>query len=361
MALTEIFHAEVNLRGLERKAELTRDLYVRTDSDSLNSTVSKESGAVQDKRLYVVIAALREAFRQLRRETLRWVPTQQMVADALTKWSDTKLLLAVVGSSASLRRVFGQARVPISSGRPGATPTAAGSTLARRVVAGAAVLSQTAKASRPEAGEEFTFFDGTLWVIAVILLVYVLLQVALQGKELLRGARALLAVSVRDACAQTEEATRREADMQTVAVMCRATHAQTDAVEQRTRAVQAASAAARTDAFVQGLLRPSPAQPQIPVPETAHPPPTVADAAPTSGSCDRVPPFVYFSRAGEKAHLFERCIGSNANMTENAAVCLHCTQRWSRGEVAATLLEPTRSAATQRGGPSIIRRRRGIG
>ena len=67
MILTEVFQQAVPLRQIERKAELTRDLFIRTGSASLNSTVSRESGAVQDKCLFVVIAALREAFRQLRR------------------------------------------------------------------------------------------------------------------------------------------------------------------------------------------------------------------------------------------------------------------------------------------------------
>ena len=85
LVLTEIFHPQLELRRLEAKAEVSKDIHIRTDSDSLNTTVSKESGTVQDKRLFIVIAALREAFRQMRRQYLTWVHTSEMVADPLTK------------------------------------------------------------------------------------------------------------------------------------------------------------------------------------------------------------------------------------------------------------------------------------
>ena len=74
------------MRDVERKAEVSRDLYVRTDSQSLDTSVQKDSGTLQDYRQYVVVAALREAFRQVRRQTLSWIPTLEMVADPLTKW-----------------------------------------------------------------------------------------------------------------------------------------------------------------------------------------------------------------------------------------------------------------------------------
>ena len=231
------------------------------------------------------------------------------------------------------------------------------------------MLSQTVGAVRPTVVEEFSYFDRGIWIFAAVLFLYIFVQVCYQFRGILRGVRALLAFPVRDAYTQTEEATRREMDMQTMAVVCRGVLSQTDTVELRTRAVQAEATAARTDAFVQSLLQPPPApQESIPtptptplVPETAHPPPTVPRPifACTGGLCYNVPPFVYFSRAGERAHLFERCAGSNAQMTENTAVCVHSTQRWSRGE--GDRGPPTQSAGTHRGGPSSIRRMRGFG
>ena len=68
MVLTEIFFGDTPLRQLEAKSCQFMDIYVRTDSDSLDRSVQRECGSVADKRLYIVIAALRECFRKTRRQ-----------------------------------------------------------------------------------------------------------------------------------------------------------------------------------------------------------------------------------------------------------------------------------------------------
>ena len=79
------------------------DIYVRTDSDSLDISVQRECGSVADKRLYIVIAALRECFRKTRRQYLNWISTDLMLADPLTKWMEAAALLAWIGASDKIR------------------------------------------------------------------------------------------------------------------------------------------------------------------------------------------------------------------------------------------------------------------
>jgi hypothetical protein len=74
---------------------------VLTDSDNWNKTVGRDAGTVQDKRLRIVVSALRQVFGDPSRGlTLRWVPTHLMVPDALTKQMDKGMVRAFMHAEA---------------------------------------------------------------------------------------------------------------------------------------------------------------------------------------------------------------------------------------------------------------------
>ena len=74
-------------------------LMVLTDSENLTQAVRKDAGQIQDKRLRIVIAMLRQTCEIEPSVTVRWVPTHLMVADALTKLGlDVTLIKAFLGS-----------------------------------------------------------------------------------------------------------------------------------------------------------------------------------------------------------------------------------------------------------------------
>jgi len=56
-----------------------------TDSNNLSDTVTSDAGRTQDKRLPIVVAALREAVEEPDNSRSWWVRTKQMLADGLTK------------------------------------------------------------------------------------------------------------------------------------------------------------------------------------------------------------------------------------------------------------------------------------
>ena len=60
-------------------------LIVCTDSENLTQAIRRDAGQIQDKRLRIVIAMLRQTCEIEPSVTVRWVPTHLMVADALTK------------------------------------------------------------------------------------------------------------------------------------------------------------------------------------------------------------------------------------------------------------------------------------
>ena len=60
------------------------DLYVCTDCKSLYDSVLRLAPATQDKRTQIELASVRE---MIPRHGMRWVPTHEMKADALTKIS----------------------------------------------------------------------------------------------------------------------------------------------------------------------------------------------------------------------------------------------------------------------------------
>ena len=73
---------------------------VYTDSDSLESTVSKDAGNVADKRFRIVVAMLRQMF-QPSAMMLKWCNTKQMLADGLTKAITPQLaLMALMAAKA---------------------------------------------------------------------------------------------------------------------------------------------------------------------------------------------------------------------------------------------------------------------
>ena len=56
-----------------------------TDSDNLSQSLRKDAGQIQDKRLRIVIAMLRQTLELEPHVRVKWIPTHMMVADPLTK------------------------------------------------------------------------------------------------------------------------------------------------------------------------------------------------------------------------------------------------------------------------------------
>ena len=56
-----------------------------TDSDNLDKSIKSDSGTVKDKRLWIVVAMLREVVELEPWLKVLWINTQRMVADGLTK------------------------------------------------------------------------------------------------------------------------------------------------------------------------------------------------------------------------------------------------------------------------------------
>ncbi|CAE8719458.1 unnamed protein product [Polarella glacialis] len=74
------------------------DFLIVTDSQNVAITVPKDSTALADKRLRIVVAMLRQVFCKDSHALLKWVPTKQMLADALTKLMTTAALRAAMQS-----------------------------------------------------------------------------------------------------------------------------------------------------------------------------------------------------------------------------------------------------------------------
>ena len=94
----------VDLREIE-KADVTLPIRIQTDSENLAQSIRKDAGQVQDKRLRIVIAMLRQAVTLMtqRRGTglvIEWIPTWKMVADALTKLMEASMLRAFLSAAA---------------------------------------------------------------------------------------------------------------------------------------------------------------------------------------------------------------------------------------------------------------------
>lgn len=73
-----------------------------TDSNSLYTTVRRDTGTSSDKRLAIVVAALRETFgtEQEAPAELKWISTHKMVADGLTKLMPSVALSAFCAGKA---------------------------------------------------------------------------------------------------------------------------------------------------------------------------------------------------------------------------------------------------------------------
>ncbi|CAE8636689.1 unnamed protein product [Polarella glacialis] len=97
--LQQVHHPELTLKQLEAAAP-TGALLVVTDSQNLATNVPKDTSAVTDKRLRIVITMLRETFLDPQQRTqLLWKPTGLMLADGLTKAVKADALLAAVQSN----------------------------------------------------------------------------------------------------------------------------------------------------------------------------------------------------------------------------------------------------------------------
>ena len=80
-------------------------LLVITDSQNLALTVPKDTTSVSDKRLRIVVAMLRQVFIEDQLATLRWLPTNAMLADQLTKEVKSPLILAWTQAAAAAAAV----------------------------------------------------------------------------------------------------------------------------------------------------------------------------------------------------------------------------------------------------------------
>ncbi|CAE8684988.1 unnamed protein product, partial [Polarella glacialis] len=118
--LQQVHHPELTLKQLEAAAP-TGALLVVTDSQNLATNVPKDTSAVTDKRLRIVITMLRETFLDPQQRTqLLWKPTGLMLADGLTKAVKADALLAATDSSvsatsANLRNRYGFGAVSVSA------------------------------------------------------------------------------------------------------------------------------------------------------------------------------------------------------------------------------------------------------
>ena len=88
--LSEALHPNVPLKGLDD--QVTRPVYVHTDTMNFKTTCMRDCGTVADKRLRIVVAMLRESIQSARNTHLAWIGPGKMVADALTKVMDTGVL-----------------------------------------------------------------------------------------------------------------------------------------------------------------------------------------------------------------------------------------------------------------------------
>ena len=239
-----------------------------------------------------------------------------MIADPLTKWADPRCMLAVLGSCSTLRAGFGRAR-----------PTVGSKGLVRAFTAAAALRKATAQTIAEEYYSEAGagHYDALLRIIALVLMLVALLSVFVMAFRPRR--RAILIDDADDVVALISVGT------------------QTDDPEPE----------------------PDPGQPP---PQTLGRPPQTptAPAAPRAATAPAapraVPQVIFWTRAGETAHLFPVCTGCRPGtmMTTHMRVCRYCEQRFAAGESPAG---PGTTERGGRGGPAAsssstdYRRRRG--
>lgn len=78
---------------------------VLSDSGNLVSSIVKDSGMVKDKRLRIVVAAIRQEISSGHGISLKWVPAWAMLADPLTK---AMVVVALICAMASRCHKFDQ-------------------------------------------------------------------------------------------------------------------------------------------------------------------------------------------------------------------------------------------------------------
>jgi hypothetical protein len=78
---------------------------VFTDAANLFQTSVRDVRQVEDRRLRIVIAALRQTFQEAWGAFIGWVPTWLMAADPLTKIMDSAILQAVIGAASFVATV----------------------------------------------------------------------------------------------------------------------------------------------------------------------------------------------------------------------------------------------------------------
>ena len=105
-SITEALHPDVDLRDID---SATLPILAVTDCKSLYDTIHREglAKAPSEKRLIVDLASLRQVFEaetpacgpvEARAAPLRWVPTNRMLADCLTKVMNGEALRQVLQS-----------------------------------------------------------------------------------------------------------------------------------------------------------------------------------------------------------------------------------------------------------------------
>ena len=98
--ISEIESAPGSQQSQHGFRKLPIPIRVVSDSQSLVTTVQRDTGAGQHRRFAIVLAMLREVFASKNDEQceLIWTPTGKMVADGLTKVMSSALLSCACGS-----------------------------------------------------------------------------------------------------------------------------------------------------------------------------------------------------------------------------------------------------------------------
>ena len=98
-------HGTPDLRSIEDGVATVIPIRALTDSENLSHSIRRDAGVVQDKRLRIVIAMLRQTVHEMTMKgrpqvQVDWVPTYMMLADCLTKLMDRSMFRAFLTATA---------------------------------------------------------------------------------------------------------------------------------------------------------------------------------------------------------------------------------------------------------------------
>ena len=102
LAIGSVADAAIHLQSTLREVfpRLAAPIHVFSDNDSLVKSVHS-STSVEDKRLQIEVAVLRDMIKQRDVQEIRWIPTKLNLADSLTKaGANTAYLMSVLKGNA---------------------------------------------------------------------------------------------------------------------------------------------------------------------------------------------------------------------------------------------------------------------